>query len=120
MDSLRLIAAPAPVQRRVLPAFVVVTDEIMSAFEDAFLLLPQLEGSGALSAEAAAKVRDLDAHLVAVPADGSIEDPATLDWHDFWNQARRLAVDALQALDEEVRPPEFEGIAWVEGVARST
>ena len=117
VDSLRLLAASADTQIDVLPNFVVVTDEIVSTFEDAFLLLPQLERRSMVSPEAAEAVRRVDAWLDEIPDDGSIADASTLATHEFWARGRELARRALISMNEKIVPPRLQGTTWVKGSA---
>lgn len=115
VENLRLIAAPAEVQLEVLPQFVVATDEILSGFSDAFLLVPQLERVGLVQPSARVALSRLDSWFDGMPTDGSIAEPSTLVSHGFWARARELAADALHALGEEVRQPSLDQTAWVKG-----
>ena len=113
VESLRLLAVPAIDQLDALPDFVVVTDEIVSTFGDAFLLVPQLERSGLIAAAGGAAIRKLDAWLDSMPTDGSIADASTLASSEFWARTRTLAAQALGALGEVVRPPSLYQTTWL-------
>lgn len=114
VDGLRLLAASGPDQLRALPGFVVVTDEILSTFGDAFLLVPQLERAGLIGDSGGAAIRELDAWLDSMPTDGSLAEASTLESHDFWAQARTLAGRALLSLGEEIRLPSLRQTTWVQ------
>lgn len=114
VESLRLVAAPADLQVCILPDFVSVTDEVSTTFGDAFLLLPQLECAGRVSARASAAVKELDSWFAGMPTDGSIAPAESLAAHDFWRSARELAATALEGLGEDVKPPDLTHINWVE------
>ena len=114
IESLQLVAAPASVQLSVLPEFVSATDEVATTFGDAYLLVPQLVRAGRISPDAAACISRLDAWFAGMPTDGSVADAATLESHEFWETARKLAVDALTALGEKARKPDLSHIFWTE------
>jgi hypothetical protein len=113
VESLRLVAAPAPVQIDALPDFVIPTDEIGSSFGDAYLLIPQLERNGLVSAHAHTAIQALEEWFEKMPVDGSIAAPETLFTHSFW--ARELATTALTALHEPIQSPSFDRQTWVRG-----
>jgi len=115
IGSVLLVAASADEQVSTLPDFVVVTDEVATTFGDAFLLVPQLERAGLVSSEAASALRELDEYFESMPDDDRLADPASLHDHPFWEEARRLATDALAKLGEAKRPPKLPGTTWVRG-----
>jgi len=115
VDSLRLAAASAKEQVEALPEFVSVTDEVGTTFGNAYLFVPQLVEVGRVSTRAAIALKRLDDFFEAMPKDGSIAPDETLRNHPFWAEARRLAAEALEALGEEKRPPNLEGVAYVPG-----
>jgi hypothetical protein len=115
VDSVLLVASSPEEQVSYLPNFVVVTDEIVSTFGDAFLLVPQLERAGMISNEAVNALRKLEHHFERMRAEDTLADPATLRDHPFWEEARRLATEVLSALGEEKRPPHFANSYWLRG-----
>jgi len=115
VDSVLLVAASADEQVSSLPTFVVVTDEVATTFGDAFLLVPQLESAGLVSTDAASALRELDNHFEGMPDDDRLADPASLRDHPFWEDARRLAMDALAKLGEDKGPPRLSRITWIRG-----
>ncbi len=114
IESLRLVAAPAPVQLAVLPDYVSPTDEVATTFGDAYLLVPQLLRAQAIPPEAAKRMAELDAWFANMPKDGSIADPKTLETHSFWNTARQLAKAALDELGEDACSPDLSHISWID------
>lgn len=115
VDALRLVAASSEEQLSRLPGFVCVTDEVVTLFADAYLLVPQLERVGKLSPEAARALRRLDDFFESMPEDESLADPASLSSHSFWSRARALASRALEQLGEEERSPDVSGTTWITG-----
>ena len=115
VESLRLVAASSTDQLLMLPAHVVATDEIVSSFGDSMLLLPQLERAGLVKPEGGDALRRVDDWLDSMPSDGSLAETNTLATHEFWEQGRRLATKALQALGEEILKPNLSWITWVAG-----
>jgi hypothetical protein len=71
VDSLRLAAAAPEQQISALPDFVSVTDEVGTTFGSAYLLVPQLEEFGRISADAAIALKRLDDFFEAMPKDVS-------------------------------------------------
>lgn len=110
-----MVAAAADEQVSSVPDFVVVTDEVATTFGDAFLLVPQLECAGLVSTDAVNALRELDGHFERMPDDDRLADTASLYDHPFWEEARRLAIQALAMLGEQKRPPSLSGITWVRG-----
>lgn len=113
--SLLLVAAPAEQQILSLPDFVVVTDEVVSMFGDAYLLVRQLNHAGLISSDALSALRELEEYLESMPHDERLQYSDSLSDHPFWKEARRLALFALTKLGEEMRPPSFPGTTWVKG-----
>jgi hypothetical protein len=114
LESLRLVAAPADQQLSSLPDFVVATDEVVSTFGDAFLLVQQLQQAGLVSPEVATRLQELDQHFASMPGD-EVAEPESLASHVFWTRARLIASDALAALLEDKKPPVFRRTTWVPG-----
>lgn len=115
VDSVLLVAATADEQVSLFPEFVVVTDEIATTFGDASLLVPQLKRARLVSTEAAEALRELDDHFERMPDDDRLADPASLRDHPFWEEARRLATEAIAKLGEQKRALQLSGITWVRG-----
>jgi hypothetical protein len=115
VESLRLMASSPAEQVRALPEFVVVTDEIVSTFGDAMLLMPQLARAGLIKPEANDAIQRVDSWLDSMPMDGSLTDACTLESHEFWRHARTLAAQALDALGVQDRAPTLHQVTWVEG-----
>ncbi len=113
VDGLRLLAAPAREQIAALPDYVIVTHEVISAFSNAYLLVPQLQGSGHLDAPAVLALEKVDAHIEAAPPDDDLEENESLETHPFWAEARRLAADALRQLGQPVGPLELRSVSFV-------
>lgn len=84
VSSLQLVALPAPAQRRSVPNFVCIEDEVSCGFGEAFLLVPSLAASALLSPETECKLRDLDAHFSAMPrSDADFMSADGFDTHEF-------------------------------------
>lgn len=115
IESVKLVAAPHEIQIAALPKFVLVTDEIALTFGDAYLLVPQLVTSGLIDPIAARALKDLDDWFDQMPQDGSVVDTKSLESHEFWKTARRLAATALNALGHQISPPNLSHVKWVGG-----
>ena len=112
-DSVRLVAASADEQVAVLPSFVCVTDEIITCFSDAFLLVPQLRRAGMIPDAADRSLTELDQYFEQMPRDEDLIDPKSLAADGFWAEARRLASRALRDLGVEKHPLRMSGTRWV-------
>lgn len=114
VESLELVAADYDVQRRVLPAFVVVPDEIALTFENAMDLIDQIVDAGLLTNEQVALLKKLDA-LFEKQSDGCHESFWTMDAiqnDPTWAAIRTLARKILLSLNQPVREPELSWIRY--------
>jgi hypothetical protein len=115
VDSLQLVAASSEQQTAALPAFVCATDEISTTFGDAFLLVPQLHQAGLVPDDGVSALRQLDTFLASCPNVGDIVERQSLKTHPYWEEARKLATRALEALGEAKKMPRVRHAAWVRG-----
>jgi len=115
IESLRLVAASPEEQVNALPDFVCVADEIATTFGDAFLLVPQLEQADLVSKAAVEVLRRLDSLFESGEGVEELAEPEMLRTHESWAEARRLAGEALDALEEERRLPVLSHITWIQG-----
>lgn len=113
VDGLRLLAASAAEQVEALPRYVCVTDELILTFSDAYLLVPQLVRAGVVSRDAAAALKKLDDHLEAMPADERLSEASSLEFHEYWAQARALAATALHCMNQAVGPVALRHVTYV-------
>ncbi len=113
VDGLRLLAASADEQVQALPNYVCVTDEVISNFSDAYLLVDQLERAGLVDAAAADALKAVDDHLERMPEDDALAESVSLKSHPFWAEARRLALVALAAMGQPSGPLGLRYVSYV-------
>ena len=115
VESIQLIAAPYETQKSILPEFVCIQDELSTTYGDhAYLLVPELARLGFLDERTVKKLDALDDHFAAQVEDiiykrktqnnlSAEEDFAeiSLEAHPFWVEARRLACEILDLMNEE-------------------
>ena len=104
VDGLQLLAAEAEEQVKAVPDYACVTDEVISTFCDAYLLVPQLQKAGIINDVAVTALKAVDDYIERMPIDDSLADTASLESHPFWAEARNLASNALHALGMVVQP----------------
>lgn len=112
VESLRLVAAQPSVQLRLIPEFAIAGDEIATTFDDAYLLLPQLEGAGEVGRDAAGWIRKLDAWFEGLCGNEALGQSSWVAEDPFWEEARRLAGQALLELHEPLAEPVLAHISW--------
>jgi hypothetical protein len=114
VESLRLLASPYENQKEYLPDFVVVQDEVIAVFRDAFLLLPQLIEADLLSKKAITSIiRCFNWTDMATRNEG-ISDLESFKCHETWQKVRSLANQALDDMKESKGRPDLGHIDWVD------
>jgi len=111
--GLRLLAAPAAVQLRLLPSFVHAPDEILLAVDE--VDVGRLLEGNRLSDAAKAALAELDSMLgkVEVDADdyeGSLRD---VQEGEAYEALRQMARHVLELLGEAATPVELPGVVTV-------
>lgn len=91
-----------------------MTDEVISSFSDAYLLIGGLRRAGLIDSRMAAAIERVDDHVEQIPADETLADSASLETHVFWAQARVLALEALSAMSLPVGPALLRHVRYVE------
>ena len=112
LESIRLVAAPFEVQKKSLPDFVNLVDEVATTFGDAYLLVPQLIRAGLISSGAANAIKLLDDHLANMAAVTQPSRAASVLTNSSWEEARTLARKALKEMGEEATIPTLGHLKW--------
>ena len=108
LESLALMAAPADQQIASLPNFAAHAQEVMSTFDDAFLLVPQLVQDKRVSASAELALKRIALFLESEPITwswGDRPERELLRTEPFFSTLREMATGAFSALGEPVAPP---------------
>ena len=112
VESLRLLASPYKEQERYLPEFVVVQDEVISLFGDAFLITPQLIEQGLLSNGAIASI--IRCYNLMEMAIRNQESPHEFKTQESWKKVRELAGVTLEKMKEEFKEPDLSFVDWID------
>jgi len=113
VDSLRLLALSPAEQVKCLPDFVVVHDEVIFTFADAFRLMPRLIDEGFLSRTAIASIiRCFNCMDLAVNGP-SLCTPEAFRHHEAWHMLRQLAGQSLADMGEPEGVPDLSHIQWI-------
>ena len=114
VQSLLLLAADYETQRKVLPDFVDFEYEIVSTFEDAFMLLPQLVESEKLSLSAIAQIlRTYNFVQLAARNTGVMTEMGFREAAE-WTRVRNLATTSLETMGFPPQPLNLDHINWIE------
>ena len=112
VDSLRLLASSYEKQEDYLPKFVVVQDEVISLFGDAFLIAPQLIEKDLLSNDAIASM--IRCYNLMDMAIRNQETPNDFKIRESWNKVPELASLTLEKMNEELKEPDLSFVDWVD------
>ena len=112
VESLRLLASPYEKQVDYLPEFVVIQDEVISLFGDAFLITPQLIERNLLSNEAIASI--IRCYNLMEMALRNQENSDEFKNQEPWNKVRRLASLTLEKMGEEFKDPDLSFVDWID------
>lgn len=97
IESLKLLSASYEEQRKSLPEFADVPDDVTSSFENAFLLLPQLIEEGRFSNEGIASLLRVFNKMEWCLRNIELDDFSNSEW----NKLRELSKQTLILLDED-------------------
>ena len=107
VESLRLIAASAAVQKASVDEDALVMDDITMTFAMAYPYVGQLARDGFLSHEALKTLAPIH-DWIWLDVEADVYFPESLSRHPHWANGRRLAARALNLMREEVRPPKLD------------
>jgi hypothetical protein len=117
IQSLRLVASDAEMQMGVLPKYVHVPDEVVSIFDDSYILLDQVIEAGLVTPDQAEAVHELNRHMdeMSLANDPDLWTLEAIKTHPKWVQMRALASNALVQLKADTGRPTLGWITYVPG-----
>jgi len=105
VNSLKLLGLPYEDQRNILPDFVDnIQDDIVSEFDNAFMLLPQLMEQNKVSYEAVKLILSCYI-LMKINVSNSELSERAFENHESWERIRNLAKQALDEMKEGLTYP---------------
>ncbi len=110
VDALKLMGLPFDEQKRFLPKYADIKDDVVSVFINAFYIMPQLMDRQEISYSAANKILHC---YVQMDLSLSIEERATdsaFANHEAWEQIRELARESLKEMGEPIETPPVDSI----------
>lgn len=109
IESVELLAAEFDVQRKALPAFVLVPDEVALTFDGAMATFDQIRDAGLLTSTQIELLNRIATILDTMSETGheSFWTPDAMKYDPTWNKIRTLARKALRLLDQQVRDPDL-------------
>lgn len=107
VDSLKLLGLSYKEQKSFLPDFVGdnIQDDVVSEFDNAFMLLPQLMDDNKLSYLAVNKILSCFIAMEMNISNTDLTDESFKSGEP-WERVRELARDALEEMGESLAPPE--------------
>ena len=112
VESLRILALPYEEQRSCLPNYVIVQDEVIAMFDDAFLLLPQIIDAEFLDKKSIASIIRCFNWMNIMTRNNEI-DVDFLKNNDGWQKVRYLATQALTDIKELKGKLDISHIDWI-------
>jgi len=104
LETLRLTALPYEGQKKLLPDFAVVQDEVVNDFDNAFAILPDLVEADRLSLKAIATILRCFNMIETIRREVNMQDTEAIKDHFLWNEVRELARQALDHMGESHEP----------------
>lgn len=111
-ESLRLLRSTYEEQQTYLPNFVMVRDETIAIFEDAFLLLPQIIEAELVDKKSTASIVRCFNLMGMALRNNETSDLESFKNHKIWQRVRNLADQALDDMKESKGKPDLSHIAW--------
>lgn len=100
VDSLKLVGLSFKEQKRYLPDFVEdVQEDVISEFDSAFKLIPQLMDANKLSYKAVSKILSCYI-LIDMNLDREDLTSQSFEYDESWEKVRELAKEALREMGE--------------------
>jgi hypothetical protein len=116
MQTLQFVAADYSTQIQAFPDFVFVPDEVVSTFEENYLLFPQIIRMGLvneLQVEAVDSVNNLLSEMQSMPKVRNIWSLKAMKRDPEWDKLREFAKNALIAFEKPLLPPTLNWITYV-------
>ncbi len=101
-ESLKLLASSLEEQEGYLPDFADVPDDVISSFENAFLLLPALVESNKLPNDSIASILRLHNKVQWCLRNLGLDDFSNAEW----NKVREMSRDTLGLMGEQIGKPD--------------
>jgi hypothetical protein len=105
-ESLKLLASSLEEQERYLPEFIDIPDDVISSFENAFLLLPALIENNKFSNNSIASLLRLYNKMQWCLRNLELDDFSNVEW----NSVRKMARNTLQIMGELMGKPDIKYI----------
>ena len=99
INSLILLGSSFEEQSKYLPKFVDIQDDVVSGFENAFSLLPQLIENNMLSTDSIVSILRLYNRIQWCSNNIDFDDFSNTEW----NKVREMARETLTILDEPMK-----------------
>ncbi|PYF69368.1 hypothetical protein [Pedobacter nutrimenti] len=106
VESLRLLSSSYEDQKKYLPDFADVPDDVTSSFENAFILIPSLIEKGEFSYKAIASIIRVYNKMEWCLRNVDLDDFSNMEW----NKLRELSKETLSVLDEPIQQPNMKYI----------
>ena len=114
VESLLLLASSYEQQQSYLPDFVIVQDEVVGTFYDAFLLLPEIIEAGLLEKSSIASILRCFNWIDVAIRNEDTSNTESFKSHDIWHKVRHLADQALIDMKESKKEPDLSHINWID------
>ncbi len=102
VENLKLLASSLEDQESYLPDFADVPEDVISSFENAFLLLPALVENNKLTNDSIASILRLNNKVQWCIRNLDLDDFSNAEW----NKVREMARDTLQIMGEPIGKPD--------------
>ena len=106
INSLKLLSLSLNEQEAYLPEFADVPDDVLSSFENAFLLLPPLIEDNNFSNNSIASILRLHNKIQWCMRNVDLDDFSNVEW----NNIRQMAKEVLGTLDISLDKPDLDSI----------
>jgi hypothetical protein len=113
--SVRALAQPAEIQKRVYPEFVCVADELALEFEEHYRRLLKTHGPSVLAAHQLEQFERIDRQLQAMSGPERLRfwNNEALEELSEWSVVRTLAKNALRTMGWSQEPPPLDRAIYV-------
>jgi hypothetical protein len=116
VESLQLLACKYDIQKKVLPDFVCLEDEIQSIFEKSYGYAKALGGK--FDKNAFDLIEQIYIRFENIPDDDAFWEEGSLASHTEWIELRALASEAIKLLGEMIKPPKLNWRDYEKDVRR--
>lgn len=113
IQIVKLIALSAEKQIQILPDFVEIPDEIALAYNDIYLMIPQIEEEKAFPIRIVELSRQLNLLFNSMSKDALLWSMEYFEHGKLWENIRQLARSILKELNEANDTPDLGFIQWI-------